>query len=176
MLKPFLSRALLTAAEAAPFVFSEHMREILLTAFLSMVPMFEGRYALSVGMGMGMPPVFSYFLALIFSTLPMPFIMLLLKPILRWLYTLPVKPLRKFAAWVEKRSLKKAETVDAKGLLALFLFVAIPLPGTGVWTGTAISTLLDMKRGHSALVIFLGNVTACLIMALATYGVISLPF
>ncbi|MEG2388917.1 MAG: small multi-drug export protein, partial [Clostridia bacterium] len=116
------------------FIWSEHLGKIATTALLSMVPTFEGRYAISVGMSIGMPMVFTFLLALVFSTLPMPFIFWFLKPILKWLYALPIKPLQKFAAWVERRSLKKGSQMDTTGLLSLFVFVAVPLPGTGVWT------------------------------------------
>ena len=64
--------ALLAAADKA-FVWQEHTREIITTALLSMVPTFEGRYAVTVALGMGMPPVFSYLLALICSSIPIPF-------------------------------------------------------------------------------------------------------
>ena len=138
-----------------------------------MVPAFEGRYAISVGLAIGMPVVFTYLLAFVFSTLPMPFIMWLLRPILKWLYSLPIRPLQRFAAWVENRSMRKSKEVDTKGLLGLFLFVAIPLPGTGVWTGTAIATLLEMNRKQAGIVIVLGNLVACLIMTLLTTGVLS---
>ena len=138
-----------------------------------MVPAFEGRYAISVGLAIGMPVVFTYLLAFVFSTLPMPFIMWLLRPILKWLYSLPIRPLQRFAAWVENRSMRKSKEVDTKGLLGLFLFVAIPLPGTGVWTGTAIATLLEMNRKQAGIVIVLGNMVACLIMTLLTTGVLS---
>ena len=79
------------------FTWATHSKEIVTTALLSMVPTFEGRYALLVGNGMGMPAVSAYFLALIFSTIPMPFILWLLRPVLDWFYTWPIKPVRKFA-------------------------------------------------------------------------------
>ena len=85
--------ALLAAADKA-FVWQEHTREIITTALLSMVPTFEGRYAVTVALGMGMPPVFSYLLALICSSIPIPFILLLLRPVLDWFYTLPIKPVQ----------------------------------------------------------------------------------
>lgn len=177
------SSAMLTAAQGA-FVWQEHMGKVITTALLSMVPTFEGRYAVSTGYLMGMPAVFTFLLALVFSTIPMPLIMWLLRPLLDWFYTLPIKPVRKFAAWLENRSARKrdkmqddnrrgamgwlskrvsAETLE---LIGLYAFVALPLPGTGVWTGSAIATLFEMPRGKSALAIFLGNVTACLIMLL----------
>lgn len=154
------------------FVWMDHMSTIVLVALLSMVPTFEGRYAITVGVAEGFPTLFVYLLAVICSTLPMPFIFWLLKPILKWMYSLPIKPLKQFAAWVEKRSLKKGEKMDTKGILGLFLFVALPVPGTGVWTGSAIATLLNMKRSHAMTAIALGNMVACLIMMLVTKGVI----
>ena len=167
----FLARGALLLESAAGFSWANNSKEIITTALLSMVPTFEGRYALLVGNGMGMHPVAAYFLALICSSIPIPFILWLLRPILDWFYTWPIGFVRKFAAWVEERSLKKGQSVDKLGMLGLFLFVAIPIPGTGVWTGSGIAALFKMNPKHSALVIFLGNITACLITTLIYYGV-----
>ena len=185
--KLFTRPATLLAAAQGAFVWQEHTREIITTVLLSMVPTFEGRYAVTVALGMGMPPVFSYLLALICSSIPVPFILLLLRPVLDWFYTLPIPPVRRFAAWLERHAAKKREAMneknrtglrarlstDAAELLALYIFVAVPLPGTGVWTGSAIATLFNMPRGKAALVILLGNATACLITTLATTGVLA---
>ena len=152
----------------AGFVWTEHISKIILTAFLSMLPLFEGRYAVGTANLMGMPPVFSFLLALVFSTIPMPFIFWLLKPILKWLYSLPIKPIQKFAAWVEQRSVRKSQSVSKKGMWGLFLFVAVPLPGTGVWTGSAIATILNLNKTDSMLAILAGNVVACLVMTVLT--------
>ena len=62
--------------------------------------------------------------------------------------------------------------MDAGGLLGLFVFVALPIPGTGVWTGSAIATLLNMKKSHAMVAVVLGNMVACLIMTLLTTGVL----
>lgn len=182
------SSLLLEAAKSA-FIWQEHTGEVIATALLSMVPMYEGRYALTTGVGMGLPLGFAYLIAFVASSVPIPFILLLLRPILDWFYTLPIKPVQKFAAWLEKRSARKREKMHAdnqKGmmakigkrvsaetleLIALYVFVAIPLPGTGIWSGTAIATLFEMPRGKSALAVLLGNATACLIMLLMTVGV-----
>ena len=177
----------LLAAVQGAFVWQEHTEKIITAALLSMVPTFEGRYAVAVAVRMGMPAVFSYLLALICSSLPVPFILLLLRPVLDWFYTLPIPPVRRFAAWLERHAAKKREAMneknqkglrarlstDAAELLALYIFVAVPLPGTGVWTGSAIATLFNMPRGKAALVILLGNATACLITTLATTGVLA---
>ena len=182
---------LLSAAENS-FVVSENLAKVLSTALLSMVPTYEGRYAVPVMLGLGMPPLFAYLLAAVCSTIPMPFILLLLRPVLDWFYTLPIKPVRRFAAWLEKRSAHKREKMHAKKgsgirgrlqgkvsqdtieLIGLYIFVALPLPGTGCWTGSAIATLFEMPRLKSAIVILLGNFTACAITLFATMGVTSI--
>ena len=182
---------LLSAAENS-FVVSENLAKVLSTALLSMVPTYEGRYAVPVMLGLGMPPLFAYLLAAVCSTIPMPFILLLLRPVLDWFYTLPIKPVRRFAAWLERRSARKREKMHAKKgsgirgwlqgrvsqetmeLIGLYIFVALPLPGTGCWTGSAIATLFEMPRLKSAFVILLGNFTACAITLFATMGVTSI--
>ena len=178
----------LLAAVQGAFVWQEHTEKIITAALLSMVPTFEGRYAVTVAIGMGMPAVFSYLLALVCSSLPVPFILLLLRPVLDWFYTLPIKPVQKFAGWLERHAAKKRASMneknqkglrgrlsaDAAELLALYIFVALPLPGTGVWTGSAIATLFEMPRGKAAMAILLGNMTACLIMTLAATGVLAI--
>ena len=182
----------LAEAASGAFVWQEHTSEILKTALLSMVPTFEGRYAVIAALGMKMPVVFSYLLALVCSSLPVPFILLLLRPVLDWFYTLPIKPVRAFAAWLERRAQRKHAAMESDGkkgmkgritrrfsadmaeLVALYLFVAIPAPGTGVWMGSAIATLFELPRGKAAVAILLGNATACLITTLMRTGVIAL--
>ena len=182
---------LLSAAENS-FVVSENLSKVLLTMFLSLVPTYEGRYAVPVMLGLGMPPLFAYLLAAVCSSIPMPFILLLLRPELDWFYTLPIKPVRKFAAWLERRSARKREKMHAKKgsvirgwlqdrvsqetieLLGLYIFVALPLPGTGCWTGSAIATLFEMPRLKSAIVILLGNFTACAITLGVSLGAFSI--
>ena len=156
------------------FAWGEHLTEIIITSLLSMVPMFEGRYALVGAQAMGMPAIPAYLLAVIFSSLPVPFILWLLRPVLDWMYTWPIGFVRKFAAWVDARAERKKDSVDKKGLIGLYLFVAIPLPGTGAWTGSAIATLLKMDRKKALLTIIAGNMTACLITTILTYMGISL--
>ena len=181
---------LLAAAEN--FVWREQLGKIVSTALLSMVPTFEGRYAVIVMIGLGIPAAFAFVLAVLCSTLPVPFILWLLRPVLDWFYTLPIKPVRKFAAWLERRSASKREKMhdeNGKGvkgwrrshvsaetmeLILLYIFVAVPLAGTGCWTGSAIATLFDMPKGKSIVVILLGNITACAIMTMAAAGVISI--
>ena len=192
MLNELYLRAAVLLDAAGGFVLGEHLKEIVITALLSMVPTFEGRYAVVAMLGYRMPALFAFALAVICSTLPMPFILLLLRPVLDWFYTLPIKPVRRFAAWLERRSERKRKKMHqnkAKGLrgklqgrvsedmielLGLYIFVALPLPGTGCWTGSAIATLFEMPRGKAAITILLGNITACGIMTLMSLGAFSI--
>ena len=119
------------------FIWADHMTEIIMTALLSMVPLFEGRYALVTAQAMGMPAVPAYLIAVLFSSIPVPIILWLLRPVLDWMYTWPIGFVRKVAAWVDARGERKKGNVDKLGLWGLYLFVAIPLPGTGAWTGSA---------------------------------------
>lgn len=186
---PSMGSAALLSAAAEKFVWSESIGKLAATALLSMVPMYEGRYAVPAMVALGLPPLASWLLAGVASTVPMPFILLLLRPILDWFYTLPIKPVRSFAHWLEKRSARKKEKMEenqGKGLrgrlrgkvsaetielLGLYIFVALPLPGTGCWTGSAIATLFEMPRLKSGVAIFLGNMTACAVTTLLTVGV-----
>ena len=187
-----LGGARLLTAAANDFVWAENLGKVIGTALLSMVPTYEGRYAVPVMLKLGMPPLFTYLLAAVCSTIPMPFILLLLRPVLDWFYTLPIKPVRRFAAWLEKRSARKREKMHARKasvirgwlqdkvsqdtieLIGLYIFVALPLPGTGCWTGSAIATLFEMPRFKSAIVILLGNFTACAITLAMSLGAFSL--
>ena len=160
-------------------------KKILIYILLSLVPMFEGRYAVAGMVLNGISPFVAYPVAFLVSYLPVPFILWLLRPVLDWFYTLPIKPVRAFAAWLERRAARKragmhdkknqsrfsAETAE---FIALYLFVALPVPGTGVWMGSAIATLFNMPILKSAVTILLGNMTACLITTLITTGVIAL--
>ncbi len=193
MLNAIVARgAMLMDAAAQTFAWNAHMREIIITCLLSMVPTYEGRYAVPLMIKMGMPTLWAYLLAVVFSTLPMPFILLLLRPVLDWFYTLPIKPVRKFAAWLERHSEKKRAKMNAdssrglrgrlKGrvseetieLIGLYIFVALPLPGTGAWTGSAIATLFKMNRMKAAVAILLGNMTAVGIMTGMACGLFSI--
>lgn len=180
---PSLPR-LMEAAQNS-FVLAENKGKLLLTGLLSMVPFFEGRYAVTIMLGMGMPAGLAYLFALVCSTLPMPFILIFLRPILDWFYTLPFKPVRNFAAWLEKRARKKRREMmrskRVKGLkgklstemlelIGLYVFVAVPLPGTGVWSGSLVATVFELPRRKAAVAILLGNMTACAIMAFLGIG------
>lgn len=149
------------------------MGEYLLTFFVSMMPIVELRLGLPLAVGMGMNPWVALFVCLLGNILPVPFIVIFIRRIFKWL--------RKKSAWLENlvsRMEKKAEKnysmIQKYELLGLYILVAIPLPGTGAWTGALVAALLEMRLKHCFLAIALGVLTAGIIMLIITYGVTAL--
>lgn len=137
---------------------------------ISMVPLVELRGAVPLGAAIGMPWAKVLLIALIGNILPIPFIILFAEKLLDWISTL--KPLAGFANWYKNSLLKKTDRVTKYANLGLFLFVAIPLPGTGAWSGAAIAALLKMPVRKAFISIALGVVVAGIIMTLASQGVV----
>ena len=108
--------------------------------------------------------------AVLGNMLPIPFILLFIEKIFAWMKK--SKHFHKIPDWLEKKALSKSAQIEKYGYLGLFLFVAIPLPGTGAWTGSLIAVLFGMKPKKSLLFIFLGVLTAGLIMSLLSFGVL----
>lgn len=117
-----------------------------------------------------------YFVSVIANFLPVPFIMLLFRPVIRWLKR--TKLFGRFADWLERRTHRKASELAAKeskiGAFALYVFVAIPLPTTGAWTGAMIASLLDLRFKYALPSILAGIMTSGIIMTLLVTGVLNL--
>lgn len=140
---------------------------------ISMVPVVELRGAVPIGVGMGLPLLPTYIIAVLGNMLPVPIILLLAKPILIWCTKLPSVFGRVFTLIYEKgvRAGEKLQAKAGRGIFwALFLFVAIPVPGTGAWTGCLAATLLDLKFWPSVLAVLCGVMTAGVIMGAASAG------
>ncbi len=140
--------------------------------FISMLPIVELRGAIPAGALLGLPLWSNYLVSVVGNFLPVPFILLFIRRILAWMKT--TKRLAGIALWLEEKAQKKSDQVMRYASLGLFLFVAIPLPGTGAWTGALIASLLDMRMKYALPSIFLGVVSAGVIMSLASYGVVGL--
>ena len=138
--------------------------------FISMVPIIELRGAIPVGFALGLPLGLNYLLCVIGNFLPVPFILLFIRKILSWMKK--VKRLDKIAIWLEEKAEKKSDKVMKGVASGLFLFVAIPLPGTGAWTGALVASLFDMRMRYALPAIFLGILAAGVIMSLLSYGVL----
>ena len=139
---------------------------------LSMVPVIELRGAIPLGAALGLPIYTNYLVSVLGNFLPVPFILLFIRRILEWMKT--PRRLSKIALWLEGKAEKHSDKVTRYATFGLFLFVAIPLPGTGAWTGALIAALFRMRMKHTLLSILFGVMTAGLIMALASYGVVGI--
>lgn len=148
------------------------LKKYLIVFLVSMVPLIELRGAIPYAVGFNLPLIPSYIVAIIGNMLPVPFIFLFARRILVW--GSDKKYIGKFFTWCLKKGEKggkKLEKTAGKGLYwALFLFVGIPLPGTGAWTGTLAASLLDMDFKKSVLSIMGGVILAGLIMGILSLG------
>ena len=113
---------------------------VMLTAAL---PIIELRGAIPVGMSLGMSPVHATIISFIGSMIPVPFILFTIRPIFNYLKK--TKLFKKLVHKLTDKSLNKSENIQKYGAWGLLIFVAIPLPGTGVWSGCLAAALLDMR-------------------------------
>ena len=104
------------------------------------------------------------------NLLPVPFIILFIRQILAWMKA-KSRRLRGIAEKLEARAQAKGDILVKYETLGLFILVAIPLPGTGAWTGSLVAALFDLRMKHALPAIFLGVITAGLIMSVVSYGV-----
>ena len=139
--------------------------------FCSMLPLIELRGSIIIGAGMDLPFLANYVISVIGNIIPVPFILLFIRHILHWMERTPKFKLDKIAHWVMNIANKNKTRVLKYATFGLFLFVAIPLPGTGAWTGALVAAMLDMRFKRAFPTIFLGVMCAGLIMSLAAYGV-----
>ena len=134
--------------------------------FVSMVPLVELRGSIIISQGLQLPELSSYIVAIIGNMLPVPVIYLFARKVLVWGADKPV--IGKFFSWcLEKgeKGGKKLQEKAGRGLfIALLLFVGIPLPGTGAWTGTLAASILDMDFKSTIIAVMLGVLLAGIIM------------
>lgn len=149
--------------------------EELVTFLISMVPVIELRGAIPYATAAGLSPWVAYILSVLGNMLPVPFILLFIRKILDWMKRYP--RLLPIATWVETRAAGKGAKVKRSQLIGLFVFVAIPLPGTGAWTGALIAALINMRFRRAIPAIFLGVITAGIIVTLVMQlGITALSF
>ena len=162
-----------------PFILNQQRRvsmlkNYLLVFFVSMVPVVELRGAIPIGLGLGLPVLPTYVICVLGNMLPVPFIYLFARRFLIWGYHKPViGPICRFFIVKGEKGGRKLEEKAGKGLtVALLLFVGIPLPGTGAWTGTLAASILDMKFKDVLIACMGGVLLAGIIMGLASMGVL----
>lgn len=148
---------------------NNHIPRELIVFMISLFPILELRGGIIAAMFLQLDWPVAYLICFIGNMLPIPFILLFIRKIFEWLKnTRFVKLVHRLEAKAEEKS----EKVKRYKKLGLFLFVAIPLPGTGAWTGALIAAMLNMRLKESLPAITLGVLTAGLVMTLLSYGVL----
>jgi len=141
------------------------------TFFISMLPVGELRVGLPYGIALGLEYPLALMAALLGNMVPVPFIIVYIKRIFAWMRK-HMPRMNALITKLENRANLKGETVQKYGHWGLLIFVAIPLPGTGAWTGALIAALLNIRTSKAVPVILIGVCIAAMIMTLVTYGVI----
>ena len=138
---------------------------------ISMLPIIELRGAIPIGAAIGLPWYLNMIVSIVGNMLPVPFILLFSIKAFEFMKRRNI--LVKFIEKIENRAKKRSEGLATGEFIGLMLFVAIPFPGTGAWTGALIAALLQFERKKSFFYIGLGVIIAATVMTLASYGVIS---
>lgn len=134
-----------------------------------MVPVIELRGAIPIGVSWDIPLALVYVVSVIGNIVPVPFIILFIRAIFAWM----IKRggwMESFVKSMEAKAAKGAELFYKYELVGLFILVAVPLPGTGAWTGALVAAMLDLRLKTAVPVIAAGVVTAGIIMMLISYG------
>ena len=134
-----------------------------------MVPVIELRGAIPIGVGMGLNYWVVILVSIIGNLIPVPFIIIFIRKIFAWLRT-KSKHLNSLVSRLEARADKKSDVIEKYAFWGLFILVAIPLPGTGAWTGALVAALLEMPLKKAFPAILLGVVGAAIIVTFITYG------
>lgn len=150
----------------------------LIIFFVAMVPLIELRGAVPIAVAMGLPKLVSFIVCIIGNMLPVPVIYLFSRKVLEWGKDKPV--IGKFFSWCLLKGEKGGRKLQAKagrGLYwALFLFVGVPIPGTGAWTGTLAASILDLDFKKTVLAVTAGVLLAGVIMLIGSIGIFEVIF
>ena len=142
----------------------------LIVFIISLMPILELRGGLIAAALLGLDIVPSLIICLIGNLLPLPFILWFITPIFNWLKK--TKHLKGFVEKMETRALKKKEKIERFEFWGLMMFVGIPLPGTGGWTGCLIASLINMDKKKAMIAATCGVLLAGLIMGIFSFGLL----
>ena len=156
--------------EAIKTFFLETVGRELCVFFCAILPIIECRGAIPLGWALELPWWQTFLLAFAGNILPVPFILLLIRKILSLMRGSRVKFFRRLASWLDRKVEKHKGTIEKYGYWGVTLFVAIPLPGTGGWTGSLISAALEQKPKKAFPAVLLGVFIACTIMTVIFYA------
>ena len=151
-------------------IFGVNAGKVIGIFFISLLPVIELRGSVPIGYYQGLPWYTNMITSIIGNILPVPFILLFVVKVFEFMKkrNIMVNIIEK----IEKRAMSRSESIANKEFLGLMLFVAIPFPGTGAWTGALIAALLQFDRKKSFVYIFIGVLIAASLVTLGVYGVI----
>lgn len=149
--------------------------KILMTFLISMVPVVELRGAIPIATANGLNFWIAILVSIVGNLVPVPFIIIFIRRIFTWMQKRGGW-MGRVVDWLEAHAAKKSETVQKWAFWGLVILVAIPLPGTGAWTGSLVAAMLDMPLKKAFPAIALGVVGAGIIVAFVTYGAGALLF
>ncbi len=156
--------------EAIKSFFLDTVGRELCVFFCAMLPIIECRGAIPLGWGLGLPWWQTILLAFAGNIVPVPFILLLIRKILSLMRDSRLKFFRSIAGWLDRKVEKHKHSIEKYGYWGVTLFVAVPLPGTGGWTGSLISAMLGHDWRKSLPMVALGVAIACGIMTVIFYA------
>ena len=148
--------------------------EELCVLFCSMIPIIELRGAIPMGALFGMPWWQSYLLSVLGNMLPVPFILLFIKAFIGWCSRTKIKFFNKLADWLNRRVEKRREKIERYSFWGVCLFVALPLPVTGAWTGSLVAAMIDMKFWKALLSCLFGVMIAGVVVSIISYGAVAI--
>ncbi len=157
--------------EAIKTFFLDTVGEELCVLFCSMIPIIECRGAVPMGVAFGLPWWQTALFSLIGNMIPVPFILLFIRSFLKWLTESKVKFFRSVGEWLHKKVDKNKGKIEKYSYWGVLIFVGIPLPGTGAWTGSLISAVLGLDFKKSLVAVTGGVALAILIMMTGSYVV-----
>lgn len=144
----------------------------ILVFIISILPILELRGGLIAASLLKVSPIPAYIISILGNILPVPFILLFINKILDIMGNSKIKWMNKFANWLETKANKNKGQIEKYGYIGLLLFVGIPVPGTGAWTGCLVSSALKLNKKKSFLAILGGIIMASIIMMIISYGII----
>ena len=148
----------------------QYISRELVIFIISMIPILELRGGLIAASLLQVPITTAIPICIIGNIIPIPFILLFIKQVFKWLKK--VKLFRGIIERLEKRAMGKSDAIRKGEFWGLALFVGIPLPGTGAWTGSLIAALLEIDIKKAVLAELVGVAIATIIMSIVSYGLL----
>ena len=145
----------------------------ILVFIISLMPILELRGGILAAALLGLDPLPGYVISIIGNVIPVPFILLLITKILSWMRKSKINFFNKIANWLDEKVEKNKGQIEKYGYWGLLIFVGVPLPGTGAWTGTLIASVLNLDKKKTFITVMAGIVMASIIMMFLSYGIIA---